>query len=439
VFTHENDAGTVNPIASGTTDATGSITLSGATAPGAETIVTVVKSGYDVFTFDGVPTSRLSVPLTPSLLPAASASGAVTTTSSTVELATKGCADTRSSEFSAALFPAGNCSMDPTGQFFTCTYGPIPIAPGRIGAEAALAVVIPTNPFQYSPSTFLKAYQPSLPVPRALPAGVSGAAIEFMNALDDPTLDPSELPVDVAPAPMLSTANYPLFTTGAPIIRLESKTPGIRGALTTGQGVAYDDPALMLPPNTWLVHAAYAGAVETIDAPPAHNVGRLVTQGTVEVPLMLRCEITDSGGNTGGVRAALPIAASTLVPPASSVLASPAVTLNPGSLSDDLAFSDVLPDALGEPGIYRVTLTDVNGLRWTIFRPDAPDSAGPNAIAHLAFVSPTATLPLAPGPIACQVSAFAWPTFDPAHFLWTDVARENDLYSHAAATSVTPP
>jgi hypothetical protein len=439
VFTHANAAGTVTAVASGTTDATGSITLAAASASGAETIVTVVKPGFDLFTFDGVPTARLSVPLTPSLLSFASASGEVTTTSSTVELATKSCADSRSSELMNSLFPVGNCSMDPTGQFFTCTYGPIPISPVRIGAEAAVAVVVPTNPFQYSPSTFLKAYQPSLPVPGAFPGGVSGSVIQFTSALDDPNLDPSELPVDVAPAPMLSTANYPLFTTGTPLVRLEAKTPGIRGALTTGQGVAYDDPSLMLPPNTWLVHAAYAGAVETIDAPPAHNVGRLVMQGTVEVPLMLRCEITDSAGNTGGVRAALPIAAATLVPPASAVLASPAVTLNPGGLSLDLAFSDVLPDAVGEPGLYRVTLTDVTGLHWTIFRTDGPDSAGPNAIAHLPFVSPGATFPLAPGSVNCQVSAFAWPTFDPAHFLWTDVAREHDVYSHATTASFTPP
>jgi hypothetical protein len=439
VFTHEDDAGTVDPIASGTTDATGAVTLSGATAPGAETIVTVVKPGYDIFTFDGVPTSRLDVPLTPTVLASASASGEVTTTSSTVELATKDCADSRSPELVDSLFPVGNCSADPTGAFFTCSFGPIPIAPARIGAAAALAVVVPTNPFQYSPATFLKAYQPSLPIPPAAPGGISGATIAFTSALDDPTLDPSELPVDVAPAPMFSTANYPLFTSGTPRVRLEAKTPGIPGALTTGQGVAYDDAALMLPPNTWLVHAAYAGAVETIDAPPAHTLGRLVKQGTVEVPLMLRVEITDSASNIGGVRSALPLSASTLAPPASAVLANPAVTLNPGFLSLDLSFSDVLPDAIGEPGLYRVTLTDVNGLHWTIFRPDAPDSAGPDAIAHLPFVSPTATLPLAPGPLGCQVSAFAWPTFDPAHFLWTDVAREHDLYSHAASASFTPP
>jgi hypothetical protein len=34
---------------------------------------------------------------------------------------------------------------------------------------------------------------------------------------------------------------------------------------------------------------------------------------------------------------------------------------------------------------------------------------------------------------------FAWPALDPANFLWTDVEREFDLFSHSKLLTVTPP
>jgi hypothetical protein len=438
VHTHQDSAGVVTSVATATTDGNGHASLAAAPSAGMETIVTVVANGYGLFTFDGVPTSRLGVPLTPispGFNPTTFAAGTVSTSSSTIQLATKNVGDSRAPETSNSLFSVNSCTQG--GFFFTCPYGPNQVRPQRFGAQAALAVIEPANPFQFSPATFLKGYQPLLPIPPAFPGQTSQSSIGFTTALDDPSLDPSELPVDGAPMTTLSTVNYPLLiTTENPRIRFEAKSPGIPGSLTVGQGVAYNDPSLMLPPQTWLVRGAYPGAVETTNAPPLHTLGRLAKQGTVQGPLMLRAELADTAGNIGGVRLRLPFTSAVLLPPAPPVLGTPAVVVNTGLMADDLTFTDVIPDAAAEPGIYRVTLTDSTGVSWTIYRPDAPDSAGPNVIAHLPYASASNMIPLAPGPVQCQISAFAWPGFDITQFLWSDLEREHDLYSHTASVTI---
>ena len=42
------------------------------------------------------------------------------------------------------------------------------------------------------------------------------------------------------------------------------------------------------------------------------------------------------------------------------------------------------------------------------------------------LVAASAT-PLADGAISCVLSSFAWASFDPVRFLWTDIEREHDL------------
>lgn len=438
VSTYQNDAGVVDPVDAMPTDRNGHASLAAAPSTGMTTIVTVIAPGFDLFTFDGVPTARLGVPLSQtSAIPgrAAQVAGTLTTPSSTIEGASKFVADSRVPEIGGQLLPVTGCTQDPFGTSFTCSFGPSAIQAQKLGAQAALAVIIPASPLQFSPATFLKAYQPLLPIVPAAPGSTASSLIALTTLLDDPSQDPSELPVDGAPATVLSLVNYPTLspTRPDPRIGMEAKTPGIPGSLTVGQGVAYPE---MPPSLTWAVRAAYPGAVEPIDDPPAYTLGRLAQQGMVEAPLMLRAEVSDPDGNIGGVRHRLPFNAAVLVPIAAAQLATPAVVINPSLLADDLTFTDVIPDAAGEPGIYRVTLTDVDGLSWTIYCPDPPDSAGPDVTVHLPYAGPGNVIPLAPGPVECQISAFAWPGFDIAQFLWTDIDREHDLYSYSAPTTI---
>ena len=435
VYTHENVGGIVTEVANPltTTDAQGLATIAGATA--GETILTIdaTASGYDLFTFDGVPTDRISVPLFPTLLSGATAQGTVASTSTELNLDTRSVADSRALEIGETLFPVSTCSFSPTNTRFECPFGPVPIRARRIGAQSALIVLVPANPFLYSALTFLKGFELALPLPPAIAGATTSNTLVLPFQLDSGTLDPEERPIEVA-AHGLSSANYPTLS-GDPRIRVEATSPGIPGTVTVGEGVAFDAG---LPPNTWLVRAAYPGAADGVQDVPQDKKGSLVTQGTIDADLLVRDELVDSAGNRGGARPRLSLLPAMLVPPAPAVV-DPAPVVNLGGVSFDLKFSDVLPDAYGEQGLYRVVLTDSALRRWTIYRFDAPDASGPDVTLHVVYVGPGNTLPLASGTLQCQVSAYAWPGFVPAQFLWSDIEREHDLYSHAIPVAITPP
>ncbi len=136
--------------------------------------------------------------------------------------------------------------------------------------------------------------------------------------------------------------------------------------------------------------------------------------GSIEntVTFHLRMQVTDIDGNTAGVRPRFSAGTVTVDPPAPPALGAIPIDLDVGGLSYDVSFTDVLPDSAGQPGLYRVVVTDSAGKRWVVWRTDRPDASGSEAIVHLPFVAAGTTFPLAAGDLHCQISAFAWPTFD---------------------------
>lgn len=116
-----------------------------------------------------------------------------------------------------------------------------------------------------------------------------------------------------------------------------------------------------------------------------------------------------------------------------------AATANPGGISFDLTFPDVLPDTLAPPGtgLYRVELTDSAGRRWAIFAPDPSDAAGPDVVVHVPDLA--GIFPLAPGDLSARISAWSWPGLDLSQFLWSDIEREHDLFVHSIGQTFTPP
>jgi hypothetical protein len=168
-------------------------------------------------------------------------------------------------------------------------------------------------------------------------------------------------------------------------------------------------------------------------------LGTLVTQGTLDPDLRLRMQVADVDGNIGGVRPRLssnPVAADLPAPPA---LGGVPIALDPFGAALDLRFTDVLPDAAAQPGLYRVVLTATGGGRWVIWTTDPPDANGPEVQVHLPFLGPGPDFPLAAGDLGCRISLFAWPALDQASYLWSDVEREFDLFSHSKLLTVTPP
>lgn len=433
VFTHENVGGVVTSVANALTASNGVASL--AAAPAGETIVTVFVNGYDLFTFDGVPTDRLSVPLHATTLGNAGTSGSVTTTIAQINLFTRGFTDTRTLTFADRIAPVAACSFDQTQSRFECPFGPLAVRSREIGAQSALAVQVPANIFLYSPLTFLQGFELALPVPAVEPGATQTNDVAVGVLLSDATTDPEERAIDGPPL-VLSTVNYPQLT-GSPRVTVEAVGAGVRANPVVGQGVAFD---LMPPSTNWAVRAAYPGAVDGIPDVMTDVLGRFVVSHTIDPDLMVRVECVESTGTRGGVRPRLSTGPVSLTPPAPSVLDFIVpIALNPSGEAYDVTFVDVLPDAVGEPGLYRVTITDLSGRAWTIWRSDMLDTIDSVATVHLPFIGTGATFPLTPGDLSSQISAFAWPTLDPASFLWTDVEREFELYSHSLSETLTPP
>jgi hypothetical protein len=207
------------------------------------------------------------------------------------------------------------------------------------------------------------------------------------------------------------------------------------GTVVVGVGKAFTDA---LPPGTFAVRAAYPGSVDGIQDSPTDLLGAYVLSGTIDPDLMLRMQVMDAAGNVGGVRPRFstnPLAAD---PPAAADLGLVPMDFDPLGLADVLNFTDVLPDSTGQPGLYRVVLTDLDGTRWVIWTTDPPDASGPEVQVRLPYLDGVG-LPLAPGNLDCRIDLYAWPTLDQAAFLWTDVEREFDRFSHSTLLPVTPP
>jgi hypothetical protein len=347
-----------------------------------------------------------------------------------LNLYTKSVVDSRRFDTDPAFSPVATCTG--AADTFECPFGPISIHPNRIGAQSAITVLVPPNIFTYSALTYLKTAVLSLPQFPVLPgsAGVSALPIPFL--LDAGNLDPEERPIDV-PQHSLSTANWPLLA-GDPEISVEATSPGFHGTVAVGQGVAFSDT----PPDAWFVRAAYPGDADGIVDFPGDLLGSLVTQGTIDADLFIGVEVTDIAGNRGGSRPRLSMTTLSLTPPAAPALPANPIAPNPGQ-GFDLSFPDVLPDAVSAPGsgIYRVVLQDSLNRAWTIYLPDPRDAAGPDVVVHLPDLA--GLFPLASGNVDCRISAWSWPTFDIAQFLWTDIEREHDLSVHAAVQSFTLP
>src|SRR5205814_6061706 len=110
----------------------------------------------------------------------------------------------------------------------------------RIGAQSAFAtppvVLIPWPPS--TPEAFLKAATIKLPVPPVNSGAPQTSNLTHPFLLDSTTIVAEEKPVDV-PGLLLTATNYPLLA-GAPVVTVESVSPGIQSTVTVRAGVACD-------------------------------------------------------------------------------------------------------------------------------------------------------------------------------------------------------
>lgn len=432
VYTHEWDFVGLTSVAQRLTDSTGFTLIPAATAT-PRTILTVQVPGYELFTFDGVTVDRVDVPLRPLANAGATIEGEVSAKVPQVALYTNLVADSRLDDPGRIFEPVSACGFDAGSQSFQCPYDPYPILSRRVGAASAFAIVPLPAIFLYTPAAFLKAATFELPLAAAAPGTSLINDIAHTSLLDQAALDPEEAAID-APPQLLTTSAYPVLR-DEPSISIEATSPGMPGTVVVGVGKAFTDG---LPPGTFAVRAAYPGSVDGIEDSPTDRLGIYMLNGTFDPDLMLRMQVLDAAGNVGGVRPRFSTNPLASDPPAAADLGLIPMDVDPLGLADVLNFTDVLPDSAGQPGLYRVTLTDVDGTRWVIWTTDPADFKGPEVQVRLPYLDGLG-LPLAPGDLECRIDLFAWPTFDPAAFLWTDVDREYGLFSRSTLLPVTPP
>lgn len=440
VFSHELSGGAPVPIDAATTLSDGRATLLAASV--GETLVTVDLSSplvYDLCTFQGVPSSWLSLPLTRPSGSLGLLQGSLVSPDSEVTTLTKWVGDSRLAGATGGEVAVQSCSFNPILSSYECVYGPAALSTGTAGATAFVALSVPPNEFTYAASAFLKGWDARLPrLPSA--TGVQDPLeLVFDTQLDAPTtpleervLDAPALDLDASALVAMDLDN---LIGGGPVVTVESRLAGLGGALLAGHGVAF--PTSGAPTDQWRLRAAFPGAIDWDDTKyPGDEIGSLVTAGLVTGQPYLRVELRDQTGNRSVRRPRFDVLPAVLVPSESPSVLAPAAGAGTGGPSFALTVDDVLASGPAQPGLYRATLTGSDGRRWHVW---SPGGAGPTLDLWLPPIQGQGGTPLVSGPLQVTVSAVAWPTFDPAEFLWSDLAREADVSAAGAAISLQQP
>ncbi len=440
VYVHADLGDGVNfpPTSSGSTGVDGRVQLASPGAPALGALVTVERGGYDLFTFFDVTSVRISIPLEPTFVGAAQVSGSATTPDVGLESALSGfdrrVDDTRRVPELVRAYPTAPCMMQ-AGEI-RCPFGPEPVAPDRTGAQGFFAGDFDLSEVEFLPGLLLRAFVFLAPVGPTDEGGLEDASFEIPFLLDDPSASTGSDAVEL-PAVLLRgdlTGGIDLFsladdpaTTGEPFVGVETLVPGVEGPLAVGLGLAFDQGFGM-----WSVRSAIPGAVAA--------GGELGVGGAIDTDLFLRCELRDASGAVAGARPRLSsLAGLGNVVVASDVpqLLAPPPGSGTGGEDFTIAFSDVIPDSVGQPGLYRVDLSDGAGRRWCLWRTDPSGAA--SVLVHVPDLTLAGGAGLVDGTLSCRLHAFAWPSLDEQNFFWTDAERLHERVSRSGSLSFQKP
>ncbi len=427
VMIHEDlGGGSILPIDSGLTGPDGKVTLTAGFV--GETFVTVDMLNFDLFTFEDVPTDRLSVPLTPQSTPPATVAGFASSKSSTFSTFSRFVVDSRRFGEFEPLINVLTCAQNGQTQSFDCAFGPSPIQANRLGVASMFAVEPPPTELNYNSATFLRAFQIGIPVASVGGGSVSSVSLSATTLLSDSTVALEERAID-GPALILdlnSTAGLALgMLSGAPRVLVEARVRGVPGSAAVGLGVAFD-----MGSNSWRVRSAYPGAVDGIQETPQDALGRLVQSGALDPDLFLSCEVRDSFGGRAGRRPRLSQLGATLEPVSVPLILSPLPGGSTGGPSFNLTFANAIPNSAGTPGMYRATLTaGAPGRRWQLWRQDLGDVSGPTRTIVVPDLTSLGGTALPNGVLSARVECFGYGGFSAADFQWSDIEREYDTFS----------
>ncbi|MEZ6015281.1 MAG: Ig-like domain-containing protein [Planctomycetota bacterium] len=413
VMSHEEVGGALTSLGSGVSTQAGRATVPGAVA--GETVVTVQLSGFDSFTFHGVPTSRLDVPLIRAATSLATVSGVVRS-SFTADFSntTNWLGDNRFAQPGTPLGTLLGCSLT-SNLDRECSFGPLGVRAQRLGFTTFFATDPSVSAVQFNPSVFLRGYAERFAskalgyAENALDQNLTVDAAETMERIDTHLLD-------------IGGATHFSTLAGAPVVTVEGFAYGLEGAPTLGMGVTFASGQ-----TQWAVLGARPLA--------ATDTGRLVTARAIEPDSYLRAELIDIDGNRIGARPRFSGSSGMLAPLDVPSFLVPGPAGSTGGNAYNIEVADVIADTLAQDGLYRVTVTDVAGHRWHLWRLDQPGSG--TIRLSLPPVTPLGGTPLTDGGQTARVSVWAWPGLDRSAFLWSDIERRNEGFGHTFAVPFT--
>jgi len=421
----------------GTTDSLGVASVT-TDALAASVILTIDATGYDLFTLHGVSSTRLSLPLEPTGNGPALASGGVTSDDAAALALLPGLTrrhdDSRRDVRLPRAFPGTSCAT--TAGTFNCLHGDTEIRALTLGARSFFAGDFTQTEGAFSASQLVQAFALQVPQP-GTPTGVpQPALLPLERLLIDPALPDEEaaqaLPVfllSVDPAGGVNLANLDddPETEGEPFVSVETRVPGLGGAIAVGLGLAFDQTG-----GVWRVRAAQPGTVSA--------TGPLGAAGAVDPDVSVRAEVSDVAGNSSGVRPRLSAILAGGSEPTFEALDVPralAPLTNLGSGAFTVELEHVIGDDRSEGGFYRVELEDVAGRGWSLWRIDGSGTA--NVLLRGVDLADGGGTGLANGDVQVRGSAFAWEGFDPQAFLWSDIQREFELFAHTSQQTLSKP
>jgi hypothetical protein len=455
VMTHADDGATWPLVESALTPADGRVTI--ASDSQYDTLLTVdapdigtANVVYDLFTLQGVTSNRLSIPLRRSALTptagSATVGGSITSSGSiaalTLSLLGRRVSDTRRDPFEPRTLAGAVCTSNPFGGgALNCPFGPYTVRANQLGAATMLAGTFTQTQPAFSAAGLIQAFELELPRPRLAGGGSETFSIDVPKVLSEPGTPVADLPVQAPNANF-----FAFFTTGidlahlvddgalvgAPLVTIEGLVAGLPGSIVVGLGLAYDQGSLL-----WALRSAYAGQ--------ASVVGDLVADGILDADLLLRGEIRDTAGNVCGQRRRLSNLGlyqpfpNHLFPANVAQVLSPLAGATTADASYTLTIDNSVQDLQQEAGLYRVTLRDAAGRRWTLVRTDPNDAAGATLDLRVVDVAAAGGQALQAGTIEAVVESLAWPSLDPSAFFWSDLEREYDVFSRSAVLEFTQP
>lgn len=407
------------------------------------TLVTVVADGYDLFTFHGATSSRLSIPLTFTDEGPGFSSGTVTSESTLAQLIVPSggleLADTRRPFGLLPTFTAQACSSNPLiGLPLACPFGPEALRVGRFGAQTTIAGSFSQLEENFSPTELLRAVEFQVPV---LPVQEDEALfddVSIASLVSEPGFPAEDLPV----ALVALGADLGLATgidsgalidddafLGAPEVWMDARLPGLDSPALVGLGLAYVDE---VNPDAFTLRAAYGGTF------PEY----LSDFGSPEALVSVAFEVTDSDGDRSRVRLRLDqlssFANTLFAPPVPAVLG-PVADATLGGPEFSVSLDNSLLDgvfASGDNGFYRATVRDSAGRGWVIVRPDQPDA---QAQVDLHLPDLAGATGLASGPLSIDAEALAWDGLDFTAFSFSDLQLLDVFRASAGTLSVELP